>query len=40
MDPEVRGALEGLEVVGVPELVTSTREMRDAIWPRLRGARW
>lgn len=40
LDPEVRAGLEGLEVVGVPEFVLSTKEMVDAIWPRLREQRW
>jgi hypothetical protein len=40
LDPEVRGGLERLEVVGLPEFVLSTKEMRDAIWPHLREARW
>lgn len=38
-DPEVGGALEGWKVLGRLSLWLSTREMHDAIWPRLRGAR-
>lgn len=38
VDAEVRGLLEALEVVGVPEMVQDTRQVCEAIWPELKGA--